>query len=115
MEKRSKESGPRRFMTDQVAHLRRTSAKKDAPFNIDLDYVSELWTKQLARCAITGVYMTHTHNNLQSVRIDTIDDKKGYTKGNVQLVCDGIKRMKKDMTNDQVKDFIAEIKSIAIA
>lgn len=115
MEKKSKQSSPRRFMSDMMAHLRRQSRKSGTPFDVELDYVENLWKKQRGRCSLTGVEMTHTSSDLFGVRIDAIDRSKGYIKGNVQLICDGIKRMKKDMSNDAVKSFIREIKSIAIA
>ena len=114
MEKKSKQSSPRRFMSDMLAHIRRQSRKSSVPFEIDLNYVCDLWTKQGARCAMTGAYMAHTGNNLFGVRIDAINKEKGYVKGNIQLICDGIKRMKKDMSNDDVRHFITEIKSIAM-
>ena len=114
MEKKSKQSSPRRFMSDMMAHLRRVSRKKNTPFNIELDYLGTLWAKQHGRCRLTGVEMAHTSKDLSGVRIDAIDRDKGYIKGNIQLICDGIKRMKKDMGNDEVKRFIAEVKSIAM-
>ena len=115
MEKKSKQSSPRRFMSDMLAHIRRHSRKNNIPFDIDLNYVCDLWATQLTRCRLTGIEMTHTSKDLFGVRIDTIDKDKGYTEGNIQLICDGIKRMKKDMNNEEVKRFIAEIKSIAMA
>jgi len=112
MEKKSKQSSPRRFMSDMMAHIRRQSRKKNIPFDLDLDYLEDLWSKQHGRCLLTGVEMVHTSSNLYGVRIDAIDKEAGYIKGNIQLICDGVKRMKKDMNNNDVKSFIAEIKSI---
>lgn len=114
MEKKSKQSSPRRFMSDMMAHIRRVSRKNNIPFDIELDYLETLWTKQHGRCRLTGVKMTHISKDLFGVRIDAINKEKGYAKGNIQLICDGIKRMKKDMRNDEVKRFIAEVKSIAM-
>lgn len=113
-EKTSKQSSPRRFLTDIVAHLRRVSRKKSVPFDIDLNYVCDKWTHQLGRCAMTGLYMTHIRNDLLGVRVDAIDREKGYVKGNVQLVCDGIKRMKRDMTNEQVEKFVQELRDVIV-
>jgi len=99
-------------MSDMMAHIRRQSRKKNIPFDLDLDYLEDLWSKQHGRCLLTGVEMVHTSSNLYGVRIDAIDKEAGYIKGNIQLICDGVKRMKKDMNNNDVKSFIAEIKSI---
>lgn len=114
MEAKSKQSSPRRFLTDSVAHLRRFSRKKTIPFDLDLDYVDDLWNRQQGRCAISGVQMTHKRKDLVSARIDTINAEKGFIKGNVQLVCDGIKRMKRDMADDEVRRFVSEIKSALV-
>ena len=114
MEKDSKQSSPRRFMTDMVAHLRRHSRKKKIEFDIDLDYVDGLWSNQNGRCAITKLVMTHENKDLFGVRIDAKDRNKGYVKGNIQLVCDAVKRMKRDMDDDEVLRFIQEVKSVII-
>jgi hypothetical protein len=114
MEKQSKESSPRRFLTDMMAHYRRSSRKKNIPFDLDLDFLSNLWQHQNGRCAITGVEMTHIRQDLCGVRIDAIDTDKGFIKGNTQLICDGIKRMKRDMNNKDVIGFVQEIKSVVV-
>lgn len=101
-------------MTDMVAHLRRHSRKKNIEFDLDLDYIDGLWKDQNGRCAITKLPMTHKNKDLFGVRIDTKLADKGFVKGNIQLVCDGIKRMKRDMGNDEVQRFIQEIKSVII-
>jgi len=114
MEQESKKSSPRRFMTDMVAHLRRYSRKKNIEFDIDLDYVDRLWVKQGGRCALTKLAMTHIGKSLFDVRIDLKDHNQGYIKDNIQLVCDGVKRMKRDMSDSDVREFIQEIKSVII-
>jgi hypothetical protein len=113
-EKASKQSSPRRFLTDIVAHLRRMSRKKSTPFDIDLDFVCDLWAEQKGRCALTGVGMSYARGDLNSVRIDAVSQKEGYIRGNVQLVCDGVKRMKRDMPNEEVVRFIQEIRDVII-
>ena len=110
----TKQSNPRRFMTDMVAHAKRMCHKENKPFDLDLDFLCALWNRQSGRCALTGVELSHTRNSLYSVRIDSIDRKLGYTKKNTQLICDGVKRMKKDMSNESVKEFLQEVKSIMI-
>jgi len=114
MESRSKQSSVRRFLTDQMAHLRRISRKKGIAFDLDLDYLEDLWRSQNGRCAISKISMEHKRNDLAGVRIDAIEGEKGFLKSNTQLVCDGIKRMKRDMNNDEVKRFVEEIRSVIV-
>ncbi len=109
MDSKSKQSSPRRFLTDQMSHLRRISEKSD----LSLDFLDDLWEKQNGRCAISGVEMTYKRGDLFAVRID-LKCGENYISPNVQLVCDGIKRMKKGHTNEEVKKFIAELKSVFI-
>lgn len=114
IEKESKHSNPRRFMTDMVAYIKRMCKKDSIACDIDLDHMCGVWERQNGRCALTGVLMTHTDKSLCGVRIDRINDKDGYIKGNVHLVCDGIKRMRKDMSVEEIKLFMQEIKNVIV-
>ena len=114
MEKASKQSSPRRFLTDKMAHIKRMCKKKDIEFGIDLDFLDEIWNRQRGRCALTGVEMSHQNNDLLSVRVNRKDDNLGYTKNNTQLICDGVKRLKKGGTNDDVIRFLQEVRSVII-
>jgi hypothetical protein len=115
MERQTKLSSPRRFLTDAVAHLRRSSRKKEIPFDIDLDYIDEIWKQQNGRCAISGVMLTYKRKDLFGVRIYVVKESKGYVKGNILLVSDGIKRMKRDMSDEEVRGFVEEVKSVIVA
>ena len=112
MEKASKQSSPRRFLTDKMAHIKRVCKKKNIQFDIDLDFLEQLWGEQNERCALTGVKMSHQNNDLLSVRLNLIDEDGGYTKDNIQLVCDGAKRLKKGGVNGDVIRFLQEVKSV---
>jgi hypothetical protein len=115
MERQTKLSSPRRFLTDAVAHLRRSSRKKEIPFDIDLDYIDEIWKQQNGRCAISGVMLTYKRKDLFGVRIYVVEESKGYVKGNILLVSDGVKRMKRDMSDEEVRGFVEEVKSVIVA
>jgi len=108
---KSKQSSPRRFLTDQMSHIRRISEKNSLKYDLSLDFLDDLWSKQNGRCAMSGIEMTHQRGDLFAVRID-LKSGTDYTKSNVQLICDGIKRMKKGHTNEEVEKFISELKSV---
>lgn len=114
MEKRSKQSSPRRFLTDKMSHIKRVCKKKEIEFDMSLDMLDQLWEEQGERCAVSGVQMTHKNGDLSSVRIDRISEDLGYISGNIRLVCDGVKRLKKNSNDDAVNKFIQEIKTIVM-
>lgn len=74
--------------------------------NIDYEYLMELWAKQNGRCVITNLPMVHHWNSMLSISIDRVDSSKGYVKGNVQLVCQAINRLKNNNANEDVEAFL---------
>jgi len=114
VDSKSKQSSPRRFLTDQMSHLRRISEKNALLCDLSLDSLDDLWKKQNGRCAMSGIEMTYKRGDLLAVRID-LKCGENYISPNIQLICDGVKRMKKGHTNEEVKKFITELKSILMA
>lgn len=63
---------------------------------IDTDFLWALWKQQKGRCALTGVQMQFPQRNVArkqpsqsafNVSVDRIDSSRGYTPGNIRLVC----------------------------
>lgn len=95
-EKRS--ASPKNFIAG--VHNHACKRKLHLGFNVDCDYLNELYYKQNGKCAITGVVMTYLagHGRTKTnISLDRIDSNKGYVKGNVHLVCDLINTMKSNM------------------
>ncbi len=73
-----------------IAMAKNRAKKKDLLFDIDLPYMMEMWSKQNAKCIISGVEFVlesgegRVHRHTPS--IDRISPELGYTKGNVRLV-----------------------------
>ncbi len=111
------EKNPRVFMSKQLGSIRARS-KNPGPhdpkdpirrmWDIDLDYVMELWESQDGMCALIGISMAHEFGNLRSVSVDRIDSSKGHIKGNIQLICSGLNRLKNTYDNDDVLKFLRE-------
>ena len=57
-----------------------------------------MWNQQSQICAYSGKVMTLEHGKLNTVSIERIDSKIGYTKSNTILVCNAVNRMKSDFT-----------------
>ena len=102
----------RKCMNSRFLAARDRANKHNIPFDITLDYLMELWDKQKGMCALSGIEMTfelkmgRTHTN---VSIDKIDRTKGYTVGNVQLVCMACNQIKSDMTEEAMYYFCKNI------
>lgn len=86
--------------------------QNNIPFDITLDYLIELWEHQKGKCALSGIEMTfdlkkgRTPTNLS---IDKIDRKKGYIRGNIQLVCMACNQIKSDLSEDKMYYFCKKI------
>lgn len=84
------------------------------PSTIELEHLIELWVQAEGRCALSGVYMTHHVDGKGrkdlNVSLDRIDADKGYTPGNVQLVCLRANLMRHTLTSSE---FYWWVKTIA--
>lgn len=88
---------------------RRSRAKKiNIPFTITVEYLLRMIKRQNLKCALTGIpfdmkFSDHLRRNPLGLSIDKIVPKKGYVKGNVQLVCN-IVNMAKGEYNQEIFD-----------
>lgn len=99
------------FKTRLLAAKKRAN-KKGLDFDIDLDFMYYLWNKQKGLCNISKLPMTFYFKNNHrkyNLSVDRIDSTRGYTKDNVQLVCDVVNRMKLDLS---MKEFVTLCKTI---
>lgn len=89
----------------KLKHMIRNASQralvKGFDFNIDYNYVSGLYKKQEGYCYYTGRELTLTGSG--RVSIDRKDPLKGYTRGNINLVCLDVNYMKRDISHE---DFI---------
>lgn len=64
-----------------------------ADFDIDPDFIWDLFLEQERRCALSGLELTMLGRG-RTASLDRIDNGLGYTKGNVQWVHKHINKMK---------------------
>jgi hypothetical protein len=96
-------ASPKNFISSILNHA--SQRKQHLAFNIDLAYLLELYNKQDGLCALSGVNMTYTAGNGRTntnISIDRIDSAVGYSRGNVQFVCDLVNRMKQDLPEEDL-------------
>lgn len=86
----------RRCRGEQFQKLCTLAKMNPACGNVDIivDDLVAIWESQAGRCALSGLPMLHELNHLQAISIDRKDSSLGYTKGNVQLVCQWVNKAK---------------------
>ncbi len=88
--------------------IKRSAASRKLEFNITIEYLWALLTKQNKKCALSGIDLCFSEtrknkNKKRTVSVDRIDSSKGYIEGNVQWVHKTINIMKNALTD---KEFI---------
>lgn len=89
----------------KLCHLKKQKRNRVLDFEIDKDDLLDLWKSQEGCCAISSYPMQTTMNSLFAVSVDRIDSSLGYTKNNIQLVCQGINFAKNHYTNEEMIEF----------
>lgn len=103
-------------MKTHLRRLRKRSKDEGKVFDVDLEYLHEIWNKQGGKCIYTHVslihphYKTKKHNRIYTASLDRIDSSKWYIKGNVQFVSMCINYMKSTLTDIETKQLISIIK-----
>jgi len=102
-----------------VRSARNKAQQRKKDFDIDVNHLKEVWTRQNGICPYTGIKMilpkcgkdwdrTFT---MDKMSLDRIDSAKGYVKGNVQFVCLGINYAKNKWSDSDTKLFIEKIRA----
>jgi hypothetical protein len=97
-----------------IKQLQNRPKKKRQNMDLDVTFLSDIWEKQQGRCALSNIPMElicegSRTQNLQSASLDRINNKLGYSKGNVQFVCLGINYAKNRHSDDHFLSFLDKI------
>ena len=90
------------YLATKLGHCKR---RKGVDCEITRDDLMKLWESQDGRCAISNYPMKHISSNLFSVSVDRIDSSQGYTRNNIQLVCQAINLAKNSFSNQEMIEF----------
>lgn len=92
-------------LTTKLSHLKKQKRSRVLDFEITVDDLLALWESQNGCCAISKYPMRYPESSLFSVSVDRIDPSRGYTKDNIQLVCQGINFAKNKYSNEEMIEF----------
>ena len=91
--------------------IQSNAIKRGLSFDLDIDYLWDLFLKQNKKCALTKVDInivnaTISYNyHLNTASLDRIDSSKGYEKDNIRWVHKAINHIKSDIddTNNRIR------------
>ena len=99
-----------------IKRIKHSSKKKNNAFDIDLDYLKNLWEKQHGICPFTKQKLelrthnyTHIENRPYQASLDRIDNNKGYVKGNVRFVALIFNYARNNFSDEQVLEFCKQV------
>lgn len=86
--------------------IKQNAIKRNIPFEIENEYLWELFLAQNKKCVLSGEDLTFTKKyqhgrNETTASLDRIDSNKGYIKGNIQWVHKHINKMKSNKSDDE--------------
>ena len=93
----------------------RNAKKRFKEFDLDLEYLKEIWEKQKGICPYTKIklllpeYKTPVKDARIRASLDRIDSSKGYIKGNVQFISTSINYMKNELSHEETIEFLKTI------
>lgn len=105
----------REYINKHLTSVKSKTFSRNLTFNIDVDFMMQMWDKQNGRCFYTNRLMYKDSSgkpNIQSPSIDRLDASKGYEKGNVVWCCLDVNRFKFTLNIDEFKEIISDIKWI---
>jgi len=95
------------------SNAKRRSSDLGLPFDLDMEFLWELYQKQNRLCALSGVSVFFTKNRRDkekgNISLDRIDSKKGYLRNNVQWVHKDINLMKMYLEESTFLDFCKRV------
>ena len=94
-----------------LQNARKSAVKRNQSFTLEMADIVKCWNDQSAICAYSGRLMTLEAMKLNTVSIERIDSKQGYTQTNTILVCQSINRMK---SNFEFDDFYNLCRDVAV-
>tara|TARA_B100002051_G_scaffold259057_1_gene278105 strand:+ start:169 stop:831 length:663 start_codon:yes stop_codon:yes gene_type:complete len=96
------------FWSEKLRSMKHTCKKKRLKFDLDIEYLDNLWVKQSGKCNLTNVKLKIGENRGKGykrdstmISFDRINNSSGYVKGNIQIISEQINYMKANFSNEE--------------
>lgn len=94
-----------------LAMAKNRANTKSVPFNLDVDYLIDLWDENDGCCQVSGIEFELERAEKGKVHpyapsLDRETPEKGYVKGNVRIVCYQLNVALSEFGLDQFEEFI---------
>ena len=90
---------------NRFSKLKKSAEKRNIVFDLNIEYLWELYINQNKICKITGDII----DDFSKASLDRIDSSKGYIKGNVQWVTQQANLSKHIMTMNELYEFCKKV------
>jgi len=100
-----------RYVQNCISSYKSRAKSKSYLFDLDSQYLLELWNSQNGLCYYTKQKMNivHLKFNFWSPSLDRLDPDKGYTKGNVAWALHGVNCFKQELTLSEFLNFVNNV------
>ena len=90
--------------------VKQRAEKKGHDYNLDLAFLLDRYDSIEGKCEVTNIPMIISKEGTEynNISIDRVNNNKGYTKDNIQLVCLGFNKMKNDMDNKTFYELVTK-------
>lgn len=101
----------RLFLSHAMSRSKNRSIKKNIPFDLDLNYMVDLFDKQNGKCYYTNIQLNLASNACRhdSFTIDRLDSRRGYTKDNIVFSSYCVNSMKGTMNEVEFKEYLKTV------
>ena len=91
--------------------IKRHANKRKIQFNVNIEYLWNLFQEQKGKCALSGLDLTFPskYKERYTASLDRIDSLKGYNEGNVQWILGDINWMKNNFNQEYFIDICKKI------
>lgn len=80
-----------------------SAKRRNLEFNLDLDYIWQLYQDQNEKCPLTGIHLKFgriKRTRETTASLDRIDNAQGYIKGNVRWIYKDVNLMRRNFNDD---------------
>ena len=88
------------LILSKLRNLCTKARNRNRECEIDEFYLFDIWESQSGLCVYSGIQMTLDTKCYNTVSLDRIDSTKDYLRGNVQLVCSAVNKMKQEYSEE---------------